>query len=230
MNELESIKTFERKIMDFVSDDLLDVFQKSAEPMQELMANYRGAMMAIETKFKILNEQFSARHNRNPIESIVTRVKSPESIFKKLRKLDLMPTIDAIEKNLKDVAGVRVICSFVDDIYSMADFILSQDDVKLLEMKDYIKEPKKNGYRSMHLIVEVPIFLSDEKKYMKVEVQLRTIAMDFWASLEHRMRYKKKVDPCLAERLETELRECAQTGAMLDWRMKKLRDMIEEPD
>ena len=134
----------------------------------------------------------------------------------------------AVEENLYDVAGIRVICPFINDIYCLADCLLQQDDVTLIEKKDYIKNPKENGYRSLHLIVETPIFLQDEKRLMKVEVQLRTIAMDFWASLEHRMRYKKNLNPELSEMLSTELKDCAETSARLDIRMGRVKDVIEK--
>ena len=144
------------------------------------MARYRCAIMEVETKFRILDEQLSLQKERNPIESIKTRLKSPESIRGKLKRRELPLTLDSIENNLNDVAGVRVICSFVDDIYMLADCLIQQDDIELLETKDYIKHPKPNGYRSLHLIIQIPIFLQNEKRLMKVEVQLRTIAMEFW--------------------------------------------------
>ena len=132
-----------------------------------------------------------------------------------------------MEENLNDVAGVRVICSFVDDIYVLVDCLLRQDDVTLLQVKDYIKHPKANGYRSLHLIISIPIFLQEETHYMKVEVQLRTIAMDFWASLEHQMRYKKNLDPAGAAKLAADLGECADISAMLDQRMQDIKNHIE---
>ena len=160
----------------------------------KLMSYYKCAIMEIETKFRVLDEQFSLRYDDNPIETIKSRLKSPESIMKKVQKKGLKMTTDDIEKNITDIAGIRVICSFKEDIYKLAKCLLQQDDITLIEKKDYIKNPKESGYRSLHLIVEVPIFLEDEKRAMKVEVQFRTIAMDFWASLEHKMRYKKDVD------------------------------------
>ena len=197
-------------------------------PLYELMAYYRCAIMEVETKFKVLNEQFSLQYDRNPIESIKSRLKSTEGIAKKLKKKDLDLTIDAIQENVKDVAGIRVICSFPEDIYMLADCLLNQDDITLIERKDYIKNPKESGYRSLHLIIEVPIFLQNEKKSMKVEVQLRTIAMDFWASLEHKLRYKKNIDSNEVELLEKELVECAEISAALDKRMEEIRNKIEK--
>lgn len=210
-----------------ISDEFLDAIHKNMKPMKELMTYYRCAIMEVETKFNVLDEEFSLQYDRNPIESIKSRLKSPESLAKKLKKKELPFSIEGIEENIKDVAGVRVICSFPEDIYMLADCLLNQDDVKLIEKKDYIKNPKKTGYRSLHLIIEVPIFLQSGKKSIKVEVQLRTIAMDFWASLEHKLRYKKNIDPQEIERLERELIECSEVSAALDKRMEEIRNRIE---
>ncbi len=211
-----------------INDELFDVIHKNMMPINELMAYYRCAIMEVETKFKVLNEQFSLQYDRNPIESIKSRLKSREGIAKKLKKKDLDLTIESIQENVKDVAGIRVICSFPEDIYMLADCLLNQDDITLIERKDYIKNPKESGYRSLHLIIEVPIFLQSEKKSMKVEVQLRTIAMDFWASLEHKLRYKKNIDSNEIELLEKELVECAEISAALDKRMEEIRNRIEK--
>lgn len=210
-----------------ISDEFLDAIHKNMKPMKELMIYYRCAIMEVETKFNVLDEEFSLQYDRNPIESIKSRLKSPESLAKKLKKKELPFSIEGIEENIKDVAGVRVICSFPEDIYMLADCLLNQDDVKLIEKKDYIKNPKKTGYRSLHLIIEVPIFLQSGKKSIKVEVQLRTIAMDFWASLEHKLRYKKNINPQEIERLERELIECSEVSAALDKRMEEIRNRIE---
>ena len=150
-----------------------------------------------------------------------------ESIQEKLQRKGYPLNVESIQENLKDVAGIRVICSFIDDIYMLADCLVHQDDITLLEEKDYIKRPKENGYRSLHLIVEIPIFLQQEKKSMKVEVQLRTIAMEFWANLEHRLRYKKNLEPEVAQKTSRALQECAQVSAMLDEKMQSIRDIIE---
>lgn len=214
----------------FMSDDFLDFLQENRLPIDSMMAYYRCATMEIETKFKVLNEQFSLRYDRNPIESIKTRIKSLESILKKMRKKDIPFTITAMEENIRDIAGVRVVCSFQDDIYMLAECLLGQDDIRLLERKDYIQNPKPSGYRSLHLIVEVPIFLQNEKRPMKVEVQLRTIAMDFWASLEHKLRYKKYIPDDEAEILARELTECAETSAALDKKMQEIRKRISESE
>lgn len=205
-------------------------FQDMLSGAKELMSRYRCAIMEVETKFRVLNEELSLQNDHNPIESIKSRLKSPESIYGKLKRKNLPITLEAIEGNLFDIAGVRVICSFIDDIYMMADCLLKQDDVTLIEMKDYIRNPKGNGYRSLHLIISVPIFLQNEKRSMKVEVQLRTIAMEFWANLEHQMRYKKDISPELLEKISEELSLCAETSAELDLRMQEIRYTIELSD
>ena len=209
-----------------VNNNSIDKFEYNVMPFKRLMAYYKCAIMEVETKFKVLNQEFSLEYDRNPIETIKTRLKSPDSIVKKLAKKDVPLTVESIEKNLNDIAGVRVICSFPEDIYVLADCLLQQDDIKLIEVKDYIKNPKPNGYRSLHLIVEIPIFLKDEKKNMRVEVQLRTIAMDFWASLEHKLSYKKDIPQDEEELLRRELLDCAQISADLDLRMEKIKNRI----
>lgn len=192
-----------------------------AIPFHELMAYYRCAMMKVETKFRILNENISLASDSNHIESIKTRLKSPMGIIDKMIRYGQPITVNGIEESLHDVAGVRVICSFVSDIYLLAEALLAQDDVKLIERKDYIMNPKQSGYRSLHLIIETPIYLQDKKKYMKVEVQLRTLAMDTWASLEHKIRYKKSHE-ALSEEADRELMECAEICAELDMRMERV--------
>ena len=191
---------------------------------KELMAYYRCAMMEVETKFRVLNEELSLEYDRNPIENIKTRLKTTESIFDKLKRLEHEATVENIEKYLNDVAGVRVICGYPSDIYRLAEVLLRQDDVTLIKRKDYMEHPKENGYRSLHLIVEIPIFLHDDKKMMKVEVQFRTISMDWWASLEHKISYKKDVN--ITEEITNELRECAEAAALLDKRMELLQKTI----
>ena len=211
-----------------IPEEILEAFKENMKLSKKLMTYYSCALLEIETKFKVLNQQFSLEQEHNPIETIKTRLKSTESILEKLHRKNLPMDMAAVEENLYDVAGIRVICPFINDIYCLADCLLQQDDVTLIEKKDYIKNPKENGYRSLHLIVETPIFLQDEKRMMKVEVQLRTIAMDFWASLEHRMRYKKNLNPELSEMLSTELKDCAETSARLDIRMGRVKDVIEK--
>ncbi|MDY3860294.1 MAG: GTP pyrophosphokinase family protein [Candidatus Limivicinus sp.] len=199
--------------------------RRYAAPYKELMAYYRCAMMEVSTKFQVLNEELSLQYDRNPIESIRTRLKSMESIMDKLSRRNLPLTVQGIEENLNDVAGVRVICAFPSDIYMLSEAFLKQDDITLIRKKDYIAEPKDNGYRSLHLIIETPIFLHDQKKMMKVEVQFRTISMDWWASLEHRIRYKKDIQ--MEEHIHNELHECAQISAALDQRMERIHRTSE---
>lgn len=205
-----------------------EVFKWSKSRMQEyskLMAYYRCAIMEVETKFNVLNEEFSLQYDRNPINGIKSRLKSIESIKEKLERKGLPYTVQAIEENLNDVAGVRIICSFTADVYLLAEALLKQDDIHLIEKKDYIANPKENGYRSLHLIVSVPIFLAHEKRIMKVEVQLRTIAMDSWASLEHQLRYKKDME--FTEEMVSELYRCAQLSSELDEKMDALRAQVQ---
>lgn len=209
-----------------VNSNALDKIEDNMMPLKRLMAYYRCAIMEVETKFNVLNEEFSLEYDRNPIETIKTRLKSTESIIKKLVRRNFPLTVDSIEANLNDIAGVRVVCSFLEDIYLLADCLLQQDDVKLIQVKDYIKNPKPNGYRSLHLIIEIPIFLKDERKDMRVEVQLRTIAMDFWASLDHKLSYKKDIPEEEAKLLRQELLECAQISADLDVRMGEIKNRI----
>ena len=193
---------------------------------KEVMLIYSSALKQISTKLEILNDEFQHVHRYNPIEHIKSRVKTPESIVKKLKKHGYESTIQNMVEYVNDIAGIRVICSFPEDIYLLAECLLKQDDITLIEVKDYIKNPKESGYRSLHLIIEVPIFLENEKKNMKVEVQLRTIAMDFWASLEHKLRYKKDIPQEEAELLAKELVECANISADLDNRMEQIRNRI----
>ena len=198
---------------------------KEAGTFHNLMMQYRCAIMEVETKLKVLNEEFSQEFNRNPFESIKSRLKSAESIYEKLSRKGYTATVRNIEEQLDDVAGIRVICSFPDDIYRLAKLLIKQDDIILLEEKDYIKHPKPNGYRSLHLIVKIPIFLSNEKKYRKVEVQFRTIAMDFWASLEHKLQYKKNIEN--AEAIADRLKVCAESIETLDYQMQDIRNKID---
>lgn len=213
---------------ELTKDEHLEKIKEGSLPYARLMSYYKCAIMEVETKFKVLNEQFSLRYDENPIETIKTRLKSPESIMKKMKKKGIPMTTDAIEEHITDIAGIRIICSFEEDIYKMAKLLLQQDDVILVEQKDYIASPKESGYRSLHLIVEIPIFLENEKRAMKVEVQFRTIAMDFWASLEHKIRYKKDIEPELMEELSKDLTECALRCADLDHRMEGIRNRIKK--
>ena len=208
-----------------MSDEFLDFVNKNMKPIEKQMSYYQCAIMEVETKFKVLNEQYSLEYDRNPIEDIKSRVKSMESLIKKIRKKDIPLTLSSIEENIHDIAGVRVICSFPDDIYMLADCLLSQDDITLLEKKDYIKNPKPNGYRSFHMILDVPVYMSNGKEIAPVEIQIRTIAMDFWASLEHQLHYKSTGDPKIAASLTGELKECSETISGID---QKMQDMFKK--
>lgn len=207
------------------SEEVIEYGKPIMQKFATLMAYYRCAMMEIETKFNVLNQQFSLALDRNPISSIKSRLKSIPSMRDKLIRRGIPFSVEGIEENLNDVAGVRVVCSFPDDVYMLADALLNQDDITLIERKDYIQNPKQNGYRSLHLIVTVPIFLSHEKRLMKVEIQLRTIAMDSWASLEHQLRYKK--DYKFDAEMASELLRCAELSAELDSRMDALRERVQ---
>ena len=176
----------------------------------------------------MLSEQFTLKYDRNPIETIKSRLKSQDSILKKMNRKGIPVSLEAMEREIDDIAGVRVICSFVEDVYMLADCLLQQDDITLLEKKDYIKHPKDSGYRSLHLIVQVPIFLQNEKRPMKVEVQIRTLAMDLWASQEHKLRYKKQIPENEEEAISQELAECAQILASVDNRMQNLRAKLSD--
>ncbi|MBQ1263171.1 MAG: GTP pyrophosphokinase family protein [Oscillospiraceae bacterium] len=200
--------------------------EKQTKAFIKLMSYYKCAMMEIETKFNVLNEEYSLAHDRNPISAIKTRLKKPMSIKEKLERRGLEVSIKNMEEHLTDIAGVRVICSFPEDVYTLAGALLQQDDVRLITMKDYIAKPKDNGYRSLHMIVEIPIFLAQQKRMMKVEIQIRTIAMDFWASLEHQLCYKKNNE--FTKEMADELYECSKVSAELDLRMDELRKSVQK--
>lgn len=225
---MEEIKTVKQEILNILDIKTDKEITEMATNAAVLMSYYRCAAMEIETKFRVLNEQFTLAKERNPIESIKSRIKSFPSIREKLYRRNLPFSLDSIKENLNDVAGVRVICGFVDDIYLLADCLTQQDDVKLITKKDYIKNPKPNGYRSLHLIVEIPIFLYNEKRFMRVEVQLRTIAMESWANLEHKLRYKKNLSASSYEKTSALLNECAKLSETLDQKMQLIRDIIDD--
>ena len=193
---------------------------------QELMMMYRCAIREVQTKLEVLNDEFKTKQQRNPIDSIRSRVKSPISIFEKLQRKGFEISLQSIMDNLNDVAGIRVVCPFISDIYDVAHMLMSQDDVEVMEVKDYIKNPKPNGYRSLHYVIIIPIFTSSGKEYMKVEVQFRTIAMDFWASVDHRLRYKKEIDD--EGEIQRKLKRCATIISQLDQEMQDIRNMIEK--
>ena len=192
----------------------------------ELMNRYDSAIKEVTTKLEILKNDFQIHNNRDCITAIQARIKTPVSILKKINKKGLPPNLDSIRHALNDVAGIRVICSYIDDIYMLADKLSAQDDIRILQIKDYIKHPKSNGYRSYHIIMEVPVFFSESKELIRVEIQIRTVAMDFWASLEHDMKYKKDILSC--EDIIKGLKECADTIHQTDLRMMELRNQLSE--
>ena len=200
-------------------------FQRLMDEFFAIQCRYSAAMKEVQTKLEILDDEFQARHRRNPIHHIESRLKSIQSITEKLRRKEQPVSMQSAVDNLTDIAGIRVICSYMQDVYTGANLLTSQDDVKLLRVRDYIQEPKANGYRSLHLIVEIPVFLQEGRIPVPVEVQIRTIAMDFWASLEHAMRYKASgkvpADIC------AELQEAGEDIAALDRRMQTIHDRIE---
>ena len=212
-------------MLDLIKDnDLPEYFEQEVIAFRNLMLQYRCAIREIETKFNVLTDELSLSYNRNPVESIKSRLKSVKSIVGKLKQKNLPISVSSIEENLNDVAGLRIICSFIDDIYAIVNMFTRQDDINVIEVKDYIKDPKPNGYRSLHLIVEVPIFLSNMTKNVRVEVQFRTIAMDFWASLEHEIKYKKNVND---EEIFKELKDLATASNILDERMRNIRNKVD---
>ena len=198
------------------------------EGFRIMMMKYDCALSEIRTKLDVLNKDLSLRTQRNPFEAIKMRIKTPLSIYNKLASKGVDFTLENIEKELSDIAGIRVICSFVDDIYMLADCLAKQDDIRVIQKKDYIKKPKKSGYRSLHLIIEIPVFLTQDKEYVKVEVQFRTIAMDFWASLEHKMKYKKDIEN--AEVISEDLKFSADLINQIDMRMQQIREKIDATD
>ncbi len=207
--------------------DMDNIFVESREnEFDEMMMMYSCAIKEVQTKLQVLNDELTMRRKRNPIEFIKTRIKQPDSIATKLKRKGFPISVESVEEHLNDVAGVRVICAFIDDIYKVADMLTAQDDIELIKTKDYIKNPKRNGYRSLHLIIDVPVFFSDHKKKIRVEVQIRTIAMDFWASLEHQVKYKKNIRD--AENIVYELRACADVISRTDYHMQAIRDRIVE--
>lgn len=195
---------------------------------KEVMLIYSSALKQISTKLEILNDEFQHVHRYNPIEHIKSRVKTPESIVKKLKKHGYESTIQNMVEYVNDIAGIRVICSFTSDIYQIAEMIRNQSDIKVISIKDYIVNPKKSGYKSYHMLVTIPVYLSDRIVDTKVEIQIRTVAMDFWASLEHKLRYKKNIPADQEKLIQEELYDCSCQSADLDKRMQDIRNMIAD--
>ena len=195
---------------------------RQARDYLEMAQLYNAAIREVSTKLEILDAEFSVRHDHNPIHHIDSRLKSVPSILEKLQRKGKALTIASARENLLDIAGVRVICNYVDDIYHIAELLCAQDDIRLIRRTDYIEMPKENGYRSLHLVISIPVFLSKGAVSVPVEVQIRTIAMDFWASLEHRIRYKSDAETKDDAALRAELKACAEESAALDLRMQTL--------
>lgn len=221
-NGIESLEAALRQR--FTSEESRTWIKEQSRPFRELMSYYRCALMEVETKFRVLNEELSLEGEANPIDAIESRLKSPESIIEKVDRKGIDFSVEAIEEHIDDIAGIRVICAFESDVYLIAEALLRQTDVQLIERIDYIANPKPSGYRSLHLVIAIPIFLYDEKKIMKVEVQLRTMAMDMWASLEHKLAYKKE-QSAEADRMHANLLECAELSARIDKLMTETRDL-----
>ena len=203
--------------------DITDTLQEFIT-LQQL---YDAGIKEVRTKLEILDDEFKIKHDHNPIHHMEYRLKSINSILGKLEKRGLEVSLDSIITNLTDIAGVRVICNYVSDVYKIADLLIKQSDIKLIAKKDYIKHPKENGYRSLHLVVEVPIFLAEKVQPTVVEIQIRTIAMDFWASLEHHLRYK--ADNEVPDGVRDELIECAKTISNLDYKMQGIHEELNKP-
>ena len=200
-------------------------FQQMVDEFFTVQCRYQAAIREVQTKLEILDDEFQMKHKRNPIHHMQTRMKSIQSMMEKLQRKHESVSIASAVNNLTDIAGVRVICSYIQDIYTVADLLTSQDDVKVLRVRDYIKNPKPNGYRSLHLVLEIPVFLSEGRIPVPVEVQIRTIAMDFWASLEHSLRYKAEGQ--VTEEVSRELLQTASDIAALDQRMQQIHDKVD---
>jgi putative GTP pyrophosphokinase len=194
--------------------------------LTRFMMAYKFALDEMTTKINILKDEFNYIHDYNPIEHVTSRLKSPESIFKKVQRKDSDFTLESIKKSIKDIAGMRITCSFISDIYEISRMIANQKDIRILEYKDYIKNPKPNGYQSLHMIVEIPIFMSDREELTCVEIQIRTIAMDFWASLEHKIYYK--YNKAVPQKMLDELKTTAEMAALLDNKMENLHKEMKK--
>ena len=204
----------------------IGAFREVAKQFEELMMMYSSAIREVRTKLEVLNDEFQVKRSHNPIAYIKYRVKKPASILEKLQRRGYPVSLQSVEENLHDVAGVRVICSYVQDIYMVANMLTSQNDITLLQVKDYIANPKPNGYRSLHLVVQIPVFFSDGCKPLKVEVQIRTIAMDFWASLEHQLKYK--TEGLVPDEIAPELKDCSDVIANTDQRMQNIYNTLKK--
>ena len=202
-------------------------FVNNTAKFNDLMMMYRCTVREVRTKLEVLNDEFSVEYKRNPISFIKTRIKKPESILRKLNKLGYDFTAENIQEHLNDVAGIRVVCAFIDDIYTIAELRSGQDDITVIQIKDYIKNPKPNGYRSYHMIVEIPVFFSKGKTPMRAEIQIRTNGMDFWATLEHQLRYKKGIEEMEGyDQISDELTKTAHELISMDNEMQRIKNKI----
>ena len=209
--------------LDMIPSDSEHVFAEEGV-YQAVMMRYHCAILEMRTKLEVLSRDMTVRYRRNPIEFIESRLKKPSSIARKLEKLGHEVTVQNMTTYLSDIAGIRVLCAYIDDIYEIARMLAHQKDVEIITVKDYIKHPKDNGYRSYHMIVEIPVYFSDDVRPVRCEIQIRTIAMDFWATLDHDMQYKKQVED--AEQIMQELKECADIIHQTDEKMMRLRERI----
>lgn len=216
VNDISQNQTFQEQIVNTFNDFL------------NLQHLYDSAIEVVKTYLNILDNEFSIKFQRNPIHNIESRLKSPQSIIGKLQKKGLPITVEAAEENLLDMAGIRVTCCYISDIYAISDMLSQRDDFVVIKKKDYILNPKPSGYRSFHMIINVPVYLSTQKKYAPVEIQIRTIAMDFWASLEHQLKYKTSNK--ISSELSQQLRECADKIAETDMQMQDIFSQINEID
>ena len=219
-NELRGLAAVD---LDIIPSDSEHVFAEEGV-YQSVMMRYHCAILEMRTKLEVLSRDMSVRYRRNPIEFIESRLKRPSSIARKLQKSGLEVTVENMTKHLSDIAGIRVLCAYIGDIYEIARMLAHQKDVEIITVKDYIKHPKDNGYRSYHMIVEIPVYFSDDVRPVRCEIQIRTIAMDFWATLDHDMQYKKQVED--AEQIMKELKECADIIHQTDEKMMRLRERI----
>ncbi len=200
-------------------------FQRMVDDFFAIQCRYSAALREVQTKLEILDDEFQMKHRRNPIHHMQSRLKTIQSMMEKLKRKQYAVSMESAVENLNDIAGIRVICSYVQDVYAVAKLLISQDDVQLVEVRDYIHSPKANGYRSLHLIIQIPVFLQEGRVMVPVEVQIRTIAMDFWASLEHTMRYKAQGD--VPEDISSELQQVGVDIARLDEKMQSIHDRID---
>lgn len=231
MEEIMQADTLLSKLGIVGADDMFDnedtIFY-NAKKFLEMQQLYNAAIKELNTKLEILNEEFQVKYDYNPIHRIETRLKSPKSILEKLEKRDLPINFESVQENIQDIAGIRVICNYIDDIYKIEDFFSRQDDLKVIRVRDYIKYPKENGYRSLHLVLQIKIYLYDRIELIPVEIQIRTIAMDFWASLEHHLKYK--ADNEIPKSLKDRLTNCSEVITKLDEEMQMIYKEVKNLD